>query len=358
MEKGVATLVGGTGSDIEHVIVCLTKAGRSTRLLPPGTRVIELGKPPGNSFRFIRMLSRTLGDLRPDIVHTRNWGGVDGVIAARLAGIRAVVHGEHGLVGDDPSGLNRKRLFIRKLVDRWVREYVCVTHSLLRWLTDEVKVRRPVTQIHNGVDTDLYSPGNGEVVRNELNLPETAFVVGVVARLDPIKDHPTLLKAFEDLRAVVPDAALVVIGDGVERSRLEAMAGAGVRFLGDRPDVPELLNAMDLFVLPSRNEGMSNTILEAMATGVPVAASRVGGNTELIEDGVTGSLFPAGDAVALSALMRRHFEMPDLCTALGTAGRQRVQACSSVEAMVNGYRAVWDRVASAARAESASKSGR
>ena len=345
LEKGIATVVRGASPGFEHTVVCLTASGASERLLPAATPVLELRKPPGNSPGFLWRLSRVLRRLAPDVVHTRNWSGIDGVFAARLGGLRNVVHGEHGWGMDDPDGLNPRRLRVRRFAQRWVREYTCVSRAMTGWLRHQVGIRRPVTQIYNGIDPERYRPGpEGQGVRRELGLTPDAFLVGVVGRLDPIKDHSTLLRAFSRLGAA-PDARLLVVGDGPGRARLESEAGEGVIFLGDRREVPELLRALDVFVLPSRNEGISNTILEAMATGLPVVATRVGGNPELVEDGLTGVLVPPGDAAALAAALEGYRARPEAGRAHGEAARARVLERFAVERMIASYEAVWARVA-------------
>ncbi|MCU0962625.1 MAG: glycosyltransferase [Pirellulaceae bacterium] len=344
MEKGVATLIRHSVDVVDHVLVCLTHTGETGRLLPSGTRVIEMNKPPGNSVSFLVKLARLLRGLRPCVVHTRNWPGMDGVIAARVAGIRELVHGEHGLGSDDPTGLDARRLRVRRALKSWPMEYTCVSRTLEQWLVDAVRVSRPVTRITNGVDTDLYRPGSGAAARAELGVDSGAFVVGVIGRLDPIKDHDTLLAAHRRLRAALPGAVVLVVGDGPERPRLMASAPQGVRFLGNRSDIPALLRALDVFVLPSINEGISNTILEAMASGVPVVASRVGGSPELVEDGVTGRLFPVGDIDALTVLLQAYAASPELAARHGTLGRRRAEQDFSIDTMVMAYRRVWDRV--------------
>jgi sugar transferase (PEP-CTERM/EpsH1 system associated) len=344
MEKGVATLIKHSADSVDHVVLCLTRGGTSARFLPAGAEVIELGKRPGNSPRFLLRLVRVLRGLRPCVVHTRNWPGLDGLIAARLAGIRHVVHGEHGLGSDDPTGLDPKRLLVRRALRCWPREYTCVSRSLERWLCDVVRVPRPVTRILNGVDTAVYRPGSGVLARQGLGISEGAFVVGIVARLDAIKDHPTLFTAYTRVRATVPHARLLVAGDGPERGRLEASAPEGVRFLGDLGNVANLLRAFDVFVLPSANEGISNSILEAMASGVAVVASRVGGNSELVEDGVTGTLFPAGDAEALASAVLAYAASKYMRVDHGSRGRRRAEEQFGMDAMVRGYLKVWERV--------------
>ncbi len=352
LEKGVATIVRHASPGFEHVVLCLAHSGPSERLLPAGTPVVEFRKPSGNSLRFIWRVAREIRRLRPHVVHTRNWSALDGLIAARLAGVRNIVHGEHGWGVDDPDGLNPKRIRVRRFLSRWVREYTCVSAAMVPWLEHTVRVGRPVTQIYNGVDPDVFRPGPGGRVQEELGTPPGAFVAGIVGRLDPIKDHPTLLRAFARVRERHPDAVLLVVGDGPERESLERAAGDGVRFLGNRLDAPDVLRALDVFVLSSRNEGISNTILEAMATGLPVVATRTGGNPELVVDGSTGRLVPVGDVTAFADRLLAYLADPDLRRAHGAAGRERVLERFTIERMVASYETVYQRVAGLAAGDS------
>jgi sugar transferase (PEP-CTERM/EpsH1 system associated) len=347
MEKGICTTINHRSNDFEHIIVCLTSSGEMVRHLPEGTPVIAMGKKPGNSLRFLVELSRLLKRLQPAVVHTRNWSGIDGIFAARLAGIRTIVHGEHGWGMDDPYGKNPKRRWIRRIADLGVCEYTCVSKQMKDWLENDIKVRSPVTQIYNGIDTNKFRPaekGEKGSLRRKLNLPEDTPIIGVVARLDPIKNHRSLFRAFETVRTVLPEACLLVVGDGPERKSLESQAGDGVIFLGNRSDVPEILRALDLFVLPSLNEGISNTILEAMATGTPVVATRVGGNPELVEDECTGILVKPGDFQSMASAILRYLEHADLRARHSEAGRQSVLKRFSIEAMVRSYEAIYRRL--------------
>jgi sugar transferase (PEP-CTERM/EpsH1 system associated) len=347
MEKGIATVIRNTSDLFEHSILCLGTSGESERLLPLGTQVIELYKAPGNSPHFLLKLALKIRSLRPDIIHTRCWGGTDGIIAARLAGIHAVVHGEHGWGIDDAEGQNAKRLKIRHFLSRWVREYTCVSEHQKNWLLQAVKVNKPVTQIYNGVDTQIFRPNEGgHGIRIELGIPPQAFVVGIVGRLDPIKNHLVAFQAFAKLLEVAPDARLLVVGDGPERERLERLAGKQVLFLGNRLDVPAVLQALNIFVLPSLNEGISNTILEAMAAGLPVIATRVGGNSELVEEHVTGVLIAPNDAAAIAAELIRYATSEELVHLHGNQGRMRVTQLFTIHKMIEGYEQVYRRIAS------------
>jgi sugar transferase (PEP-CTERM/EpsH1 system associated) len=312
--------------------------------------VLELGKPPGHSFRFLRHLSVRLRDLSPAVVHTRNWGGLDGIVAARLAGIGTVVHGEHGWTMEDVDGGNRKRRIARRWLTRAVREITCVSAQMERWLRDDVRVRRPVTQIYNGVDTDRFAPvRDREAIRRELSIAPGALVVTTCSRLDPIKDHASLFRAFGVLRETRSDARLLVIGDGPERERLERLAGPGVELLGELGDVARVLAGSDIFVLPSFNEGISNTILEAMATGLPVIATAVGGNPELVMEGATGFLVPTARPDSIAGCLERYAADPGLRRAHGEAARRSACERFSVRAMVQGYESVYRRVAASDR---------
>lgn len=346
LEKGVATIIEHASPDFEHVILCCSTSGESSRLLPSDTQVLELKKPPGNSIDFIWKLTCALKSLRPNVVHTRNWGGMDGIIAARLAGLRSVVHGEHGWGMEDLNGLYPKRVYIRRFLNRWVCEYTGVSKEIERWLRDEIKVRRPITQIYNGVDTEKYHPSKSHgFIRSELGLAKDVPLVGIVARLDPIKDHQTLFRAFKSVLGPRPEARLIVIGDGPERTNLQGLKERGVIFLGNRSDVPNILQSIDVFALPSLNEGISNTILEAMSTALPVVATRVGGNTELVRDGRTGILVDPGDSDSIAHAILRYLNEENLRLTHGRAGRQRVLQHFSVQAMVQSYESVYRRVA-------------
>ncbi len=346
LEKGVVTLTNHTSPDIQHTVICLRTTGPSADKLPVDVNVIALNKAPGNSFGFLKRLSAELKELSPDVVHTRNWGGMDGIIAARMAGIKNVVHGEHGWDLSDPQGLSLKRRLVRRFLSLGVREYVSVSKRIREWLENDVKVIRPVNQIYNGVDSELYCPdGDRSFLKTELGLSDKAKIIGIVARLDPIKDHHTLIKAFSLIADKYPLAHLVIVGDGSERQRLVDMSGKRIHFLGDRRDVSNIMRCFDIFALSSLNEGISNTILEAMSCGVPVVASDVGGNPELVRDRIDGSLFLSRDVDALISCFERYLVDPDLCRQHGENSRKRILANFSVQSMVNQYEDTWRRVA-------------
>jgi sugar transferase (PEP-CTERM/EpsH1 system associated) len=291
--------------------------------------------------------------LRPDVVHSRNWSAFDAVPAARLARVRAIVHGEHGREASDPQGRNPRRNRLRRLAAPLIDRFVAVSDDLRRWLVTVVGVPEPrVVTIHNGVDTVRFTDDGRDDARRALALPLDAPVVGTVGRLDPVKDQMSLLDAVARLGDCRPAPVLVVVGDGPcrrsleERARTADLAGR-VRFLGERADVPRLLRGFDVFVLPSIAEGISNTILEAMASGLPVIATQTGGNPELVAHGVTGALVPVGDPVAIAHIIRDYLADPHLRGLHGKAGRKRVVEEFRLERMAEQYGELYRTLAQA-----------
>jgi sugar transferase (PEP-CTERM/EpsH1 system associated) len=237
-----------------------------------------------------------------------------------------------------------------------VTQYVALSGHLRDYLVDGVGIAaRRVERICNGVDTERFSPRRTPVSQ----LAECPFVgsdlrlIGTVGRLQAVKDQVNLARAFALLTARNPDAKatarLVVVGDGPLRREVEEiLQGSGVRELawlpGERADVPDVLRALDLFVLPSLAEGISNSILEAMSTGLPVVATDVGGNCELVQHGVTGRLVPAADPVALADALLAYLRDPATAREHGAAGRGRAEREFSLHRMIADYDHLYSRL--------------
>jgi sugar transferase (PEP-CTERM/EpsH1 system associated) len=285
--------------------------------------------------------------FRPHVVHARNFGSLEAVAAARLARVPGVVHSEHGYELETLSGLPfRRRILCRTLfpladavftVTADLRNY----HSKQSWLA-----ARNFRVIYNGVDTEKFSPrsGAGLRMRKQLGIPEASVVIGSVGRLVPIKDYSTLLDAAEILLRQRRDVHVLLVGDGPERTGLQdrvarsAILTGRVTFAGASDNVPDLLNALDVFVLPSISEGMSNTILEAMASGLAMVVTRAGGNSELVEDGRSGLLFAPRDLQALAQLLLGLFEDSGKRLSLGAAARARAVEHFGLASMIRQYR--------------------
>jgi sugar transferase (PEP-CTERM/EpsH1 system associated) len=343
LENGVVNLINRSGTRFRHAVVCMTSAGGFQKRLPPEVEVWSVGKAPGQDLGAFLRLVKLFRRLRPSIVHSRNWGAYDAIPAARLARVPFVVHGEHGRDIEDPDGRHTRRNQIRRLLAPLVSHFVTVSDDLRRWLVEDVRVRAgKVSTIHNGVDVARFGDHGRAEARAALDLRPDDLVVGTVGRLDPVKDQAGLIRGFAAVLGSHPTAQLLVIGAGPCRddlARLVAELGVGhrVRLLGERSDVAALLPALDVFVLSSIAEGMSNTVLEAMATGLPLVVTRVGGNPELVEHGLNGYHVPAGQPAALAAAIGAYLEDAHLRALHGKASRARAVEHFGLDRMCRDY---------------------
>jgi sugar transferase (PEP-CTERM/EpsH1 system associated) len=358
LENGVANLINGLPrTSFRHAVICVRGAEPMQRLLQrDDVEIIPLAKAEGVEIGCYLRAWREIRRLQPAIVHTRNLAALEMQLPAALAGGACRVHSEHGREGIDLHGNYRLYNGVRRGMRPLVHQYVAVSRDLQRWLVQTIGVKAErVQQIYNGVDTERFRPRTG--AREPIGPPgfigDFDFVVTAVGRLAPIKDHMSLIRAIATLVAGDPDARrhtrLVIVGDGpcrMECERLVASSDIGdiVWMAGERSDIPALLRASDVLCLTSTNEGINNTILEAMATGLPVIATKVGGNPELVEHMGTGMLVPPADAHALAAAIDRYRKDPELCRQHGAAGRRRVEAELSLDTMIEGYAAMYQRV--------------
>jgi sugar transferase (PEP-CTERM/EpsH1 system associated) len=354
LQKIVVRLVHHLRPHTESLVLTPSSDGPLRAAFPDEVRVVAMaGRRLSGKWNALGM-ARVFRAFRPEIVHTRNWTCIDAILAARLAGVPIVVHGEHGREAADPHGSNTLRRRLRRCLSPLITEFVAVSRDLNGWLVNDVGVpARKVTQICNGVDTDTFAPLRRESVRSALGIALDHVAIGTVGRLDPVKDHRALIHAFSRLRSDRRHH-LFIVGDGPTRAtldhlRLELGLGDQIHLLGERDDVSLVLPALDIFVLPSLAEGISNAILEAMASGLPVVATRVGGNPELVEDGVTGTLVPPRSSEALAAALARYLAEPALIRAHGDAGRRRAVRQFSLARMFAAYDSLYARLLSARR---------
>ena len=358
MENGLVNLINHMPPQrYRHAVICLHGyTDFRQRIRRDDVAIFDVKQCEGHDLGAYRRLYKILKTLNPDILHTRNLSALESQMVGVAARVKARVHGEHGRDIYDLHGQNRKYNLLRKLIQPFVGHHIAVSRDLAGWLQQTVGVpSRKVTQIYNGVDSHKFHPRNG--ARMALGPPgfmgSDAIIIGSVGRLAPVKDFPTLIRAFHCLREQWPEQRhrlrLVIIGDGPARLECECLIaalglGEKVWLAGDRSDIAELMRAMDLFVLPSRGEGISNTILEAMASGLPVIATAVGGNPELVAPGRTGTLIPPADPEQMAQALRASVADPLRLAQEGRAAREAIEARFSMDAMVQSYLGVYDQV--------------
>ncbi len=356
MENGLINIINRTPRDrYRHAIVSLNGAGEfAKRLEDPSVKIVCLHSVEGHSFGLYARIWKALRELNPSIVHTRNLATLEAQIPAWfLPGVKTV-HGEHGRDVFDLEGQNKKYNLLRRFIQPIVGRYITVSQDLERWLHETVGVAdKKIRQIYNGVDQDNFFPAE----KKNLDLAPTGFlsdnsiVIGTVGRLAAVKNQASLIAAFELLMQTASEhrskLRLIIVGDGPLRDSLKQQVRElgieqSVWMAGDSRDVPELLRMMDLFVLPSLGEGISNTVLEAMATGLPIVATDVGGNPELLEDGVNGRLVPVNDHQTLVSVLDQMISQKELLKSMGSLSLQKVGQKFNWNKTVDRYLAVYD----------------
>ena len=343
LENGIVNIINGSPPDIEHELCLLTTADEFIHRLRKPVRYYQLHKGPGNSLTTVLELRRFIRQSGANIVHTRNWGAFDGIIAACLCPGIALLHGEHGRDISDTQGRNRRRNLLRRLFSPRVARFTTVSEDLRLWLTERVGIpKSKIVLIRNGVDLELYRPRRDIALRQELGISEQEFVVGAVGRLDPVKNYPGLIRSFAALAREFPECRLLIVGDGPERQTLETLArDHGMNplsiFKGYRSDVDRFYGVFDVFVLNSFAEGMSNTLLEAMASGLPIISTSVGASADLLSDGNRGKLIATGDEAQLAGALREYRISPTLRHRHASEARYFVEQHCSLSQMVARY---------------------
>lgn len=343
LENGVVNVINGLDRrEFLSTVCCLQSAGEfARRIADERCRILEFGLRPGNNPRLVWRLARAFKTLRLDIVHTRNAEAFFyGALAARLAGV-PVVHSEHGRTFPEK--------WHRALLQRWLLRGSACAFAVSRQLADQMVREIGVPPgsfkvIYNGVDSAKFA----RATHHGRRVPRDEILIGSVGRLAAVKNYHLLLQAVARLPQDLP-WRLVLVGDGPERENLQATIGqlrigARVSLLGHRDDVAELLGELDIFVLPSVSEGMSNTLLEAMAAGVAVIASDVGGNREIIEAERSGVLFAPGDALAAARAIQRLAGDAQLRGRLASAGAQQAATTFSLRTMLSAYEELYRSV--------------
>lgn len=336
-------------------ILVLGRIHSDEQLTSAGLRQIELGKKPGNDPKIVFRLARLLRKNGYHIVYTHAWNTLlEGYFAAMLAGTPVKIHGEHGTF--EHSWLKDR---LQPLIWGRFDAVTTVAGDLARRMRREFSYQKDNIRIlYNGIDARIFYPCEEHrlAFRNEYGVQQN-FVVGTVGRFHPVKDHITLIRGFARFHRRVPAARLILVGgekNGPMQAQYrdvirECQLDGSVLLLPPTPEIAKVINGFDVFALSSRSEGCSNVILEALACGVPVLATRVGGNPELIVDGSNGLLFESGDDEALDALLARVYDDSALRRKLREAGPAWVRKCFTFEATIANYRELYLELADQAR---------
>jgi sugar transferase (PEP-CTERM/EpsH1 system associated) len=345
-ERVVLNIASGLrGSSVESSICSTVPASSMKALLPSDIGLFELQRRPGNDPSFVWQLYQLLRRQRPHVLQTHSWGTLcEGLVAGRMARIPVIIHLEHGT-------LQTRKYQIRVQRFAWPRadRLLAVCSRLADRMSDTMNVpRSSIHTIRNGVDVNRFGGQRRNEARLRLGLPADSLVVGTTGRLTDVKDHQNLLEAVRLLAASHPRLRCLIAGDGPLKPALESSIQAlglqaVVKLLGHRQDVEMVLAALDIFVLSSQSEGLPMAILEAMASGLPIVSTRVGGIDEVVADGKTGLLVEPRSPDALMGAIRFLAENPARRAQMGAAGRLRTERELSLDTMVAAYeRLYWD----------------
>jgi glycosyltransferase involved in cell wall biosynthesis len=340
------------------VICLLGKRGAFVPALEEmGVRVVDFSCSPHHP-RFVFDLAKVLRGLNSEVFHSQcSWSLPQQVMAARLGGNTAFILTFHSIYGS-PSIASRLRQWAGlNVVRRGIKRFVGVSEAVTTHASRRLRLRGgQITTIHNGIDTTLFSPSEQvrDATRNRLKFDDKVVIGLAVGGLSRQKDHVTLLRGIRRFVSGNPgrDIVLLVVGEGPEHSKLVSLTKAlalepYVRLIGARHDVPELMAAADVFLHTATREGFGLAVAEAHAAGLPVVAADVGGVGEIVRDGISGILFPAGDPAAMARSMEKVLNAPDQGKAMGLRGREWVTANFEIEKCTERYEQLYYEVMSA-----------
>ena len=342
-----------------HAIICLTDYTEfSKKITRKDVEIFSLNKKPGLGLGTHFAIWKLFRKLKPSILHTYNLSAIEYTVAATLAGVPIRVHAEHGRDTSDPEGTNWKHNLLRRLLIPFVDCFIPVSKDLQNWLRTRIHVPDAKNLlINNGVDIRQFCLNKGsDTLRNESHFPANSFIIATVGRIQDVKNHAALIDAFILLREMLPAEKsrlrLAIIGHGplfakIEKKIQEAGIADVVWLPGARDDVANLMPSFSVFAMTSIAEGTPVVILEAMASGLPIIATKVGGIPEVVIEGLTGTLVPAGDTTAFAKALSTYVVAPDTLAKQGAAGRKRVEDIYSVEAMLAAYTGLYDKLSAA-----------
>jgi len=353
-EKQVITLFNNIDLDSFNMFLfCFNKTDISANsVIPDSIRYFEYQRREGIDYEIVKRIVRIVQDNSIDIIHSHNWGTLFYAFMAAVVTRRVHIHGEHGKEHfSETSQGNWKRLLLKKSSARISDFFITVSENLKEELIQEWGVRQnKITVIRNGIDSLLFKPdlSAGEQIRKELYIGANDIVVGTVGWLRPIKNQSAIIRILPELLKKKENLKVVIVGDGEDRHKLEKLAqehnvSSNIIFTGHREDVESLLNAFDIYIQASLFEGMSNTIMQAMSVGIPVVAMNVGGNSELVKDGITGYLVKPESSIVLIERILYLSNNRDICKEMGKNGRDIITRDFSINMMIRSNEDVYRR---------------
>lgn len=345
MERIICALINNTLTFHTHTILSLDGNRQASVWIKNGAaECIAFEKPPARR-AFFQSLYRCVKNIYPEILMTYNWGATDAIWLGRLMKVHHIIHSEHGFNADEAKATNLKRDILRSLLYAMASRVIVVSHELKTLMKERYRLKEEkVVFIPNGIDTNYYSPDTSERqhVRGTLGFDDTHFVVGFAGRLDPVKNLGFLFDIFARCAQTYGQARLLIVGDGPEKSRLERLCQkepfcGRVVLTGQQQHTLPYLRAMDVFLLTSLREQMPMTVLEAMAVGIPVVATRVGEIPYILDNGINGFIYssetdPQAFVQSLSSLF-----LPLRKRDMGDAARQKIVSLFQEHQMIQQY---------------------
>lgn len=342
LENGLVNLINRLPTELfKHTIVCISGSDPvfAQRLDGANVSIININKPSGGGFGYLWGLRKILRGLKPNIIHSRGLAALEAQLASTFMSVRRV-HGEHGWDGAEAK-LNKKHQLLRKLIAPLITRFVVLSQEGHQFLVDDIGIQpRRIELICNGVDTSKFLP-----IQRDAG---DKVVITTVGRLATVKNQKLLVQAVNELVNVHQrhNIELRIIGDGECHVALsEQIEQLGLQrqclLLGNRSDIQHQLVFADIFTLPSFAEGISNTILESMACGIPTIASAVGGNIELVADDHSGMLFDSDNLSQLVTALLRYIDNRELRLRHGCRARERVVEKFSLNKMVIHYQQLY-----------------
>ena len=349
MEGGIINVANGLTTGRFRVSICALDSREtfSERIRRPGSGYYLLPKRDGVDWFLIGRLARLFRRAEVDVVHSHNWGTfLYSVLAAWQARV-PIIHGEHGKNLSELSEVNRPKLWAKRVLGRRVDRLVTVSQTIAKeWAGYGVPESR-MQWIPNGVDVERFQARrNTAELRHSFGLPSQGLLIGSVGRFDPIKNYEVLVEAFARLAPRFRDARLAFLGDGSRELALRRLAESmgiadRVHWLGRRPDPQNFFSALDLFVLPSLGEGMSNVVLEAMATGLPVVCAELPEHREVFTPDVEGVVVSPCNGESFAHALSLLICDRERCMALGAAARRRVVTRFNLQRMICDYETLY-----------------